>query len=55
LNEQAKRTGRINDKFLEFADYGLVPGVGIAFGLERWMAYLSGEDVEEIKNLGGVI
>lgn len=55
LATQEKRTGIKNDAFLEFANCGLVPGVGIAFGLERWMNFFSGRDVANLKNLGGLI
>jgi lysyl-tRNA synthetase class II len=55
LKMQEKRNGRINKSFLKFAEYGLVPGVGISFGLERWMKCISNEDISELKNLGGVI
>lgn len=55
LSQQKTRTNRDNPQFLKFADYGLVPGVGIAFGLERWMKQVSGTDITEIRNLGGVI
>jgi lysyl-tRNA synthetase class II len=55
LGKQEKRTGRINEPFLNFAEKGLVPGVGIAFGLERWIKYFSGIDISELKNLGGIL
>lgn len=55
LAPQKERTGIKNESFLEFANCGLVPGVGIAFGLERWMNFFSGKDIANLKNLGGLI
>lgn len=55
LEKQQERTKRGNNYFLNFAEYGLVPGVGIAFGLERWMKKIYGMDINKLKNLGGVI
>ncbi len=56
LQRQADRTGsKINQSFLEFSLHGLVPGVGIAYGLERWINYLTGLDVVKAKSLGGII
>lgn len=55
LSQQQKRTNRSSASLLKFADYGFVPGVGIAFGLERWMKLISGKDITELRNLGGII
>ncbi len=55
LARQNRRTKRDSSSFLKFADQGLVPGVGIAFGIERWLKQVSGKDITALRNLGGVV
>ena len=55
LNRQGERTGRLNKSFIDFMGEGIVPGVGVAFGLERWVQYLSGREISELKHLGGLV
>ncbi len=55
MREQKERTGRINQNFINFMRYGVTPGVGIAFGLNRWVKQLLGWEIQTLKNLGGLL
>ena len=53
LKKQSEITGRsFNKRFIKSAQKGLVPGVGIGFGIDRLVSYLTNKPIIKIINNG---
>jgi len=47
--------GQINRHFLKLVREGMPPGVGLGFGVDRWVGLILNKPVNEIINIGGII